>query len=116
MIQKERTGTLSAVNNPYVSYGLEPGAMQRMNPESRVHEEICPTLRAEMGDNQESVAYCIQGNVIDRSAGENGKGWTEDVAFSLNTVDRPAVCAGFDGNMGAKAGNIGFEEEVYPRR
>ena len=37
--------------------------------------------------------YCIQGNCIDRAdtAGCNGKGWTEDVSYTLNTVDRPAV-------------------------
>lgn len=37
--------------------------------------------------------YCLQGNGIDRSdtAGCNGKGWREDVSYTLNTVDRPAV-------------------------
>ena len=39
------------------------------------------------------LTYCIQGNCIDRAdtAGCNGKGWTEGVAYTLNTVDRPAV-------------------------
>ncbi len=39
------------------------------------------------------MSYCIQGNCIDRAdtAGCNGKGWTEDVSYTLNTVDRPAV-------------------------
>lgn len=38
-------------------------------------------------------AYCIQGNCIDRAdtAGCNGKGWTEGVSYTLNTIDRPAV-------------------------
>ena len=42
-----------------------------------------------------SGAYCIQGNCIDRAdtAGCNGKGWAEDVSYTLNTVDRPAVYA-----------------------
>lgn len=41
------------------------------------------------------MSYCIQGNCIDRAdtAGCNGKGWTEDVSYTLNTVDRPAVYA-----------------------
>ena len=41
------------------------------------------------------MSYCIQGNCIDRAdtAGCNGKGWTEDVRYTLNTVDRPAVYA-----------------------
>lgn len=38
---------------------------------------------------------CLQGNAIDRAdtAGCNGKGWKEDVCYTLNTIDRPAVCA-----------------------
>lgn len=48
--------------------------------------------------------YCIQGNCIDRAdtAGCNGKGWTEDVSYTLNTVDRPAVYAVDQG--GGKSG------------
>ena len=39
------------------------------------------------------LVYCLQGNGIDRSetAGCNGKGWKEDVCYTLNTIDRPAV-------------------------
>ncbi len=37
--------------------------------------------------------YCLQGNGIDRAdtAGCNGKGVKEDVCYTLNTIDRPAV-------------------------
>lgn len=37
--------------------------------------------------------YCLQGNGIDRSetAGCSGKGWKEDICYTLNTIDRPAV-------------------------
>ena len=48
-----------------------------------------------MGDSGgNNVAICIQGNCIDRAdtAGCNGKGWRDDdVSFTLNTIDRPAV-------------------------
>lgn len=39
------------------------------------------------------IAFCIQGNCIDRAdnAGCNGRGWREDKSYTLNTVDRPAV-------------------------
>lgn len=39
--------------------------------------------------------FCLQGNGIDRAdtAGCNGKGWKEDISYTLNTIDRPAVCA-----------------------
>ena len=37
---------------------------------------------------------CLQGNGIDRAdtAGCNGKGWKEGTSYTLNTVDRPAIC------------------------
>lgn len=42
-------------------------------------------------------AFCLQGNGIDRSetAGCNGKGWTEDVSYTLNTMDRHAIVSPF---------------------
>ena len=45
------------------------------------------------GTPSRTGAYCIQGNCIDRAdtAGCNGKGWTEGVSYTLNTIDRPAV-------------------------
>lgn len=48
-----------------------------------------------MGDSgANNVAICIQGNCIDRAdtAGCNGRGWRENVSYTLNTIDRPAVC------------------------
>jgi DNA (cytosine-5)-methyltransferase 1 len=47
---------------------------------------------AGMSGNYQPV-ICLQGNCIDRSdtAGCNGKGWTEDVCYTLNTIDRPEV-------------------------
>ena len=41
------------------------------------------------------TTYCLQGNGIDRAdtAGCNGKGWKADESYTLNTIDRPAVCA-----------------------
>ena len=60
--------------------------------------------------------FCLQGNGIDRAdtAGCNGKGWKEDISYTLNTIDRPAVCAAFKGGQGEKAGSIGYSEEVSP--
>lgn len=41
------------------------------------------------------AVICLQGNGIDRAdtAGCNGKGWKNDVSYTLNTVDRHAVIA-----------------------
>ena len=48
---------------------------------------------ADKARENSELAYCIQGNCIDRAdtSGCNGKGWTENVSYTLNTVDRPAV-------------------------
>lgn len=57
----------------------------------------CMSTYQAMGDSgANNVAICIQGNCIDRAdtAGCNGKGWRDDdVSFTLNTIDRPAVYA-----------------------
>lgn len=53
--------------------------------------------------------YCIQGNCIDRAdtAGCNGKGWTEGVSYTLNTVDRPAVTVTLRMRSGCAGGGKG---------
>ena len=40
------------------------------------------------------VIYALQGNGIDRAdtAGCNGCGWKANVSYTLNTIDRPAIC------------------------
>nr|DAM69167.1 MAG TPA: Cytosine specific methyltransferase [Caudoviricetes sp.] len=57
------------------------------------------TAREEIAGGAESCSgapiFCLQGNGIDRAdtAGCNGKGWKEDISYTLNTIDRPAVMA-----------------------
>ena len=55
-----------------------------------VQVEKSGTLGAACNDQ---TIFCLQGNGIDRAdtAGCNGKGWTEDVCYTLNTIARPAV-------------------------
>lgn len=54
------------------------------------------------------TVYALQGNGIDRSAtaGCNGKGWRENVCYTLNTVDRPAVV------YSADCRNMRLNEEI----
>jgi DNA (cytosine-5)-methyltransferase 1 len=57
------------------------------------------------------LVYCIQGNTIERSdnAGANGKGVSENVAYTLNTTDRHVVAIGIDSEMNSlvdKAGTM----------
>lgn len=60
--------------------------------------------------------YCIQENAIDRSdrSGCCGKGWTEDVCYTLNTMGRHAVCAAFKLGNSEKARGIGYSVECAP--
>lgn len=48
-----------------------------------------------MGTGNDQTIFCLQGNGIDSAdtAGCNGKGWKADESYTLNTIDRPAVCA-----------------------
>ena len=59
-----------------------------------------------------NCVYALQGNGIDRAdtAGCNGRGWREDVCYTLNTIDRPAIC--FKAGQGAKARSICASETV----
>ena len=57
-----------------------------------VSEDVAGTPRAQEHGHQPAI--CIQGNCIDRAdtAGCNGRGWRDDdVSYTLNTIDRPAV-------------------------
>ena len=65
-----------------VSRDSEPGGETR--------EGTAPSLENGVGN----TVWCLQGNGIDRAdtAGCNGRGWREDVSYTLNTIDRPAVC------------------------
>ena len=60
------------------------------------------------------AVYALQGNGIDRAetAGCNGRGWREDVCYTLNTIDRPAIC--FKPGQGAKARTIDESEKTAP--
>jgi len=49
--------TLMAEQTPSVAF--EPGLAKRDGSDNRFSEEICGTLRAQMGDNQPAVAYSI---------------------------------------------------------
>lgn len=88
--------------------GTEAGKRSSKGAESGTHESGA-------GVGQKSV-FCLQGNAIDRAdtAGCNGKGWREDVSYTLNTIDRPAVCAGFKLGNSEQARSIGYSEELAP--
>mgnify|MGYP003334029044 FL=1 len=60
-------------------------------------ENIASTLRAgDWGRMSDLVAYCIQGNVLNREHhnGPRGNGYNHELAFTLNATDQHAVTIG----------------------
>lgn len=64
------------------------------------------------GDHESHISdyttLCLQGNGIDwaETAGCNGKGWCEDIAYTLNTIDRHAVAYSASDINNYKAENV----------
>lgn len=112
LVQTEKSGTLGTGNDQT----LFCMATQQGGTEVR-SDDRAPTLTASAGmSGNNQPVICLQGNAIDRAdtAGCNGKGWKEDVCYTLNTIDRPAVCAGFKLGNSEKARSIGYAEEQSP--
>lgn len=117
LVQIEKSATLSTLQDqtlfvaePPKAYSfdsLASNSMKSSNPHSGCREvEIAKTLDTSPPDpakNQGGIAiveptFCIQGSTIDRAdtAGANGTGVKEDVCYTLNTIDRPAVAFALD--------------------
>ena len=117
LVQTEKSATLSTLQDQTLFVAEQPKAysfdslasnsMKSSNPHSGCREvEIAKTLDTSPPDpakNQGGIAiveptFCIQGNTIDRAdtAGANGTGVKEDVCYTLNTIDRPAVAFALD--------------------
>lgn len=117
LVQTEKSATLSTLQDqtlfvaePSKAYSfdsLASNSMKSSNPHSGCREvEIAKTLDTSPPDpakNQGGIAiveptFCIQGNTIDRAdtTGANGAGVKEDVCYTLNTIDRPAVAFALD--------------------
>ena len=94
LIQTDKTGTLSTVQDQYLFqpvYGF-----QRQLSGVEIQEDSAPTLLAaagESGNNKPCVAYCLQGGGA-TSQNSKGDGVNEDITFTLNAVDRHAVVYG----------------------
>lgn len=68
LIQNERTGALSTLNNQSVC-AFEPGAASRVG--SHVYDDVAGTIRANAGDNQQAVAYGISAYESNAMKSEN---------------------------------------------
>lgn len=105
-------GVGGGVNNPAIfCMGTQQGGAEVRS------DDRAPTLTAAAGmSGNNQPVICIQGNAIDRAdtAGCNGKGWREDTCYTVNTIDRPAVCAGFKLGNSEQSRSIGYAEEQSP--
>lgn len=63
-------------------------------PGRETRQAITTNVARSAGGSGGRLIYALQGNGIDRAetAGCNGRGWREDVCYTLNTIDRPAIC------------------------
>jgi DNA (cytosine-5)-methyltransferase 1 len=77
--------TLTCAEKHMVAYGFEPGLAKREGNPNRFVEEMAPTLRANMGDNQVATAHAFK---IRGGSGQGGKGYlgSDETAFTLATM------------------------------
>lgn len=99
-----KNGTQEALNDMYVVQAFA----QNQRDEVRNLGTKAGSLAANPGMNQQT--YVLQGSMIGRKDenGPQGSGISEDVAFTLNTIDHHAVANGCDFRNGA------LNEEKYP--
>ena len=68
------------------------------SPGGGIAETLDASYYKGCGERQgkERTVICLQGNGIDRqdNQGCEGRGWREDQSYTLNTIDRHAVCVG----------------------
>lgn len=114
LVQTEKSATLSTLQDQtlFVADALPFDTTQLTSPQNGSNPQWgdpCHPLAASahtpaVVTELSRKVFCIAGNVIDRSdtAGANGTGVKEDVSYTLNTVDRPAVVYDARGNGDGK--------------
>ncbi|WP_243154036.1 DNA cytosine methyltransferase [Pseudoflavonifractor sp. 60] len=97
LLQIEKSGTLATGNDQYLF--APKNAVEILNDQggdslSVEKGGVSPTLRSQTHGNLPITAYAIQGSLIGRADGNGpqGDGINENVSFTLNTIDRHAVC------------------------
>ncbi len=97
LLQVEKSGTLATGNDQYLFAPQE--TVEILNDQgggSLCVEKggVSPTLRSQTHGNLPITAYAIQGSMIGRADGNGpqGEGINENISFTLNTIDRHAVC------------------------
>jgi DNA (cytosine-5)-methyltransferase 1 len=83
--------TLNATGVHGIAYGFEPGIAKREGNPSRFSEEMSPTLRAGMGDNQTAVAYSFDSLASNSMKSKNPNSGCRKVEIS-KTLDTSSPC------------------------
>ena len=95
LLQVEKSGTLATGNDQYL-FAPKVEILNDQGGDSLSVEKggVSPTLRSQTHGNLPITAYAIQGSMIGRADGNGpqGDGINENVSFTLNTIDRHAVC------------------------
>ena len=109
-----------------LSYGFEPGVAKRLNTEGRFYDELAPTIRADMGDNQAAVVACgliTKGNgevILSREkhmtlsvgGGQAGQGYPAVLVIENHPADSrvkvrdDGICQALTERMGTGGGNV----------
>nr|DAV46939.1 MAG TPA: Cytosine specific methyltransferase [Caudoviricetes sp.] len=89
--QAEKSAPIERNMPPNVIYGFSAGQGAK-SWGIGWEKELVPTMRSSISGTNRSPCLCIQGNVVDRRAVQNGTGIAEDTAYTINSTDRHCVC------------------------
>ncbi len=115
LLQVEKSGTLATGNDQYL-FAPKVEILNDQGGDSLSVEKggVSPTLRSQTHGNLPITAYAIQGSMIGRADGNGpqGDGINENVSFTLNTIDRHAVCmtTGQDGQPPTVAAGFDLQQ------
>ena len=101
-------GTLKASGPHSVCYGIDGYNADITGDKSSTLGVNCGMSSGRNGVLSFEPVICLQGNGIDRAdtAGCNGKGWKQDVSYTLNTVDRHSIAYSIENHPADSRVNI----------
>ena len=79
-----------------------------------MQNDLSATLSTHNDQTLFQPIYCLEGNCIDRAntTKQNGAGWKEGISYTLNTIDRPAVCYSIDRAAFNQGENAQYDFEI----
>jgi DNA (cytosine-5)-methyltransferase 1 len=102
--ESEAMYTLTKTDVHGVAYGFEPGLAKREGNANRFVQEMSPTLRANMGDNQVATAHAWKMR-YGKEGGGKGYSGSDELAFTLNTQQDQQIAVAVDTYNGTIQGD-----------